>query len=242
MSWPNGAPLFSQVHNPMPLAKILLIESERTTIPSQGSALLKKGFALMVENSPHKAIERARATAPDVVVLDAVSLRTSGVRLSRTLHSKLNGCPIVLITRAQLDSSAEAGASVVLVPPFTPRKLINAIRRLMPGDEDSCLQVGPIKLNLAQGKVSCGGREDHVTPKQARLLEVLMRHPGQLLTRKFLLKAVWETDYTGDTRTLDVHVSWLRQVVEADPEHPRYVKTIRGMGYRLDVPEVGRKT
>ncbi len=196
----------------------------------------------MVENAPRKAIERAKSTTPDVVVLDAISLRTSGVRLTRTLSSKLVGCPIVLITRAQLKDASEAGASVVLTPPFTPRKLLNAVQRLLPGDENSWQQVGPIKLNLTQRKVACAGREARVTPKQARLLDVFIHHPGQLLTRKFLLKAVWDTDYTGDTRTLDVHISWLRQTIEADPDHPRYLKTIRGMGYRLDVPETARKT
>jgi DNA-binding response OmpR family regulator len=225
----------------MSSAKILLIESDRTTVPSHGSALLKKGFALMVENAPRKAIERAKSTTPDVVVLDAISLRTSGVRLTRTLSSKLNGCPIVLITRSQIRDASEAGASVVLTPPFTPRKLLNAVQRLLPGDENSWQQVGPIKLNLTQRKVACAGREARVTPKQARLLDVFLHHPGQLLTRKFLLKAVWDTDYTGDTRTLDVHISWLRQTIEADPDHPRYLKTIRGMGYRLDVPETARK-
>jgi DNA-binding response OmpR family regulator len=76
-----------------------------------------------------------------------------------------------------------------------------------------------------------------VTPKQAKLMEMFLRAPGQLLTRKAIIKYVWDTDYTGDTRTLDVHMSWLRSVVEADPRKPRYLKTVRGDGYRLDLPE-----
>jgi DNA-binding response OmpR family regulator len=194
-----------------------------------------------VENSPGKAADRARATKPDVVVLDAISLHTSGVRLCRHLHKEIEDCPIVLITRAILSNPADVGANCVLVPPFTPRKLLNAVQRQLPSDEDSCIQVGPIRINTRQRKIACGGREDQVTPKEARLLEVFLRHPGILLTRKFLIKTVWDTDYTGDTRTLDVHISWLRQILEPDPSSPRYLKTIRGQGYRLEIPDTAKK-
>jgi DNA-binding response OmpR family regulator len=222
-------------------AKVLLIESDRTTVPSHSSALLKKGFALFVENSPRKAIERARNIGPEVIVLDAVSLRTTGLRLARNIHKEIPDCPLVLITKAVVTGLDDAGADSTLIPPFTPRKLLNTVQRLLPSDEDDCLQAGPIRINLRQRKVSCGGREDQVTPKEARLLEIFLRHPGVLLTRKFLIKAVWDTDYTGDTRTLDVHISWIRQIIEPDPASPRYLKTLRSQGYRLDIPESPKK-
>jgi DNA-binding response OmpR family regulator len=222
-------------------AKVLLVESDRTTVPSHSSALLKRGFALFVENSPRKVVERVRTTEPEVIVLDAISLRSTGLRLCRQIRKEVEDCPIVLITRSVMAESASVGASAILVPPFTPRKLLNTVQRLLPSDAENSLQAGPIRLNLKQRKVSCGGREDQVTPKEARLLEVFLRHPGTLLTRKFLIKAVWDTDYTGDTRTLDVHVSWLRQILEPDPVSPRYLKTIRGQGYRLDIPEPVKK-
>jgi DNA-binding response OmpR family regulator len=225
----------------MTSAKVLLIESDRTTVPSHSSSLLKRGFALLVENSPSKAIDRARTTEPDVIVLDAFSLRTSGFRLCRKIHAEMPTCPIVLITRAILPNPESIGASCLLVPPFTPRKLINTVQRQLPGDEENSLQAGPIRLNLKQRKISCGGREDQVTPKEARLMEVFLRQPGVLLSRKVLIKTVWDTDYTGDTRTLDVHISWLRQIIEPDPSSPRYLKTIRSQGYRLDIPEITRK-
>jgi DNA-binding response OmpR family regulator len=222
-------------------AKVLLVESDRTTVPSHSSALLKKGFALFIENSPKKVVERIRSTEPEVIVVDAISMRTSGVRLCKRIRREFEDRPIVLITRSVLTDTDTIGSSVVLVPPFTPRKLLNTVQRLMPSDEENSLSAGPIRMNLKQRKVSCGGREDQVTPKEARLLEVFLRHPGILLTRKFLIKTVWDTDYTGDTRTLDVHISWLRQILEPDPIAPRYLKTIRGQGYRLDLPETAKK-
>jgi len=217
-------------------AKILLLESERTTAPSFAPALEKRGYAVTIEHDAQAAAKRTQALVPDVVVLDAASLKTSGARICRRIRASLNGTPILLIADQKSVPDPNAGASVVLTLPFTPRKLLNSVARLLPGDDSAALQVGPIKLNLAQRRISCGGREERVTPKQAKLLEMFLRAPGQLLTRKAIIKHVWDTDYTGDTRTLDVHVSWLRGVIEPNPRKPRYLKTVRGQGYRLDLP------
>jgi DNA-binding response OmpR family regulator len=113
------------------------------------------------------------------------------------------------------------------------------VARLLPGDERYSMELGPIQLNLAQRKLRCLGRESRLTPKEVRLLEVFMQNPGKLLTRQTLIRQVWHTDYTGDTRTLDVHMSWLRRAIEPDPRQPRFLKTIRGMGYRLDLGSEG---
>jgi DNA-binding response OmpR family regulator len=222
-------------------AKILLVESTRTSVPSYSSVLLKRGFALYVEDSPRRLVERVRATSPDAVVVDAISLRVSGIRLCQSLHAQIPHCRIVLITRAKVKSPNETGASAVLKPPFPTLRLLNVIRRLLPNEEDNWLHAGPIRLNVALRKVVCGGREAKITPKEVRLLEIFLRHPNILLTRKFLTKTVWDTDYIGDTRTLDVHISWLREVLEPDPSSPRYLRTLRGQGYRLDIPEPVKK-
>lgn len=220
----------------MATATILLLESERANAPSFAAALTKHGYTVTVERTAQAALKRAQTLTPDIVVLNAASLKTSGARMCRQLKLRLNGTPIVLVAEKKSVPDARCGAAVTLVAPFTPRKLLNGVARLLPGDESATLQVGPIKLNLAQRRVSCGGRQERVTPKQARLLEMFLREPGKLLSRKAIIKRVWDTDYTGDTRTLDVHISWLRGVIEPDPRKPRYLKTLRGQGYRLDVP------
>jgi DNA-binding response OmpR family regulator len=107
---------------------------------------------------------------------------------------------------------------------------------LIPGDARDEISAGPIRLNLAQRRVSCMGRESHLTPRLVHLLRLMIERKGRLLTREFLMKKVWYTDYIGDTRTIDVHMSWLRKAVEPDPQNPRFIKTIRGLGYRLDLP------
>jgi DNA-binding response OmpR family regulator len=216
--------------------KVLLLESERATAPSFAAALEKRGYAVTVERTATAAVKRSQNLLPDIVVLNAASLKTSGARICRQLRASLNGTPIVVVADAKNQPDANCGASATLVAPFTPRKLLNGIARLLPGDNSTTLDGGPIKLNVAQRRISFGGREARVTPKQARLLEMFLRAPGQMLTRKAIMKHVWETDYTGDTRTLDVHMSWLRGIIEPDPRKPRFLKTLRGQGYRLDLP------
>jgi len=220
----------------MTSANLLLLESGRTAAPSFASALKKKGYTLSVHHKIDLALKAAAKSAPDLVILDAASMNTSGTRLCRKTRAQLDGVPIILVSPEGARPDRSNGASLTLVQPFTPRKLLNRIERLLPGDERHALQLGPIKLNLAQHKVKCHGRESRLTPKQTRLLEVFMQNPERLMTRKALIRQVWETDYTGDTRTLDVHMSWLRRAVEQDPKQPRLLVTVRGMGYRLMLP------
>jgi DNA-binding response OmpR family regulator len=223
----------------MATATILLIESGRASVPSFASALEKKGFGVSVHHAIGPALSAAEELHPDIVVLDAASMQTSGTRMCRAARSRLDGVPIVLVAPENSRPDPGNGASLTLLQPFTPRKLLNRITRLLPGDERYSLELGPIVLNLAQRKLRCQGRDSRLTPKQVRLLEVFMQNPGKLMTRQALIRQVWHTDYTGDTRTLDVHMSWLRRAIEPDPKRPRFLKTIRGMGYRLDLPEPG---
>ncbi|MGD8814416.1 MAG: response regulator transcription factor [Anaerolineales bacterium] len=220
----------------MTSAKLLLIESSRASAPSFASALKKKGYAVSIHHKVDQALQAAEDDAPDLVVLDAASMSTSGTRMCRRTRAQLDGVPIILVSPEGTQPDRTNGASLTLVHPFTARKLLNRIKRLLPGDEKYTIQLGPINLNLAQHKVKCHGKETRLTPKQTRLLEVFMQNPGKLMTRKILLRQVWDTDYTGDTRTLDVHMSWLRRAIERDPKQPGLIVTVRGMGYRLMLP------
>lgn len=220
----------------MSTANILLIESSRASAPSFTSALDKKGYDVSIFHKLDKALDSSEEQEPDLVVLDAASMRTSGTRLCRKARARLDGIPIILVSPEGTRPDPGSGASLTLVHPFTPRKLTNRIERLLPGDESYNVEVGPIKLNLAKNIVQCLDKRSRLTPKQAQLLEAFMQHPGKLITRKRLIRQVWHTDYTGDTRTLDVHMSWLRKAIEPNPKEPRFLKTIRGMGYRLDIP------
>jgi DNA-binding response OmpR family regulator len=216
-------------------AKILLIEGKRADHASFGAGLTKKGYQVDSAPNGNAALNRLVYIDPDLVVIDAASLRTSGRRICQSLRKELDGMPIVLIVDATHDSDEKVEADVVLSLPFTVQKLINRIKPLLPVDETNLLHVGPIRLDLDQRRVRCLGKHGKLTPRLVTLLKLLMERRGEVVERENLFKAVWDTEYTADTRTLDVHISWLRQALEVDPRHPRFLKTVRGVGYRLDV-------
>jgi len=216
-------------------ARILWIEGKRAESPSFVPALRKKDYLVEVVSTGSAALARLLEVDPDLVVINAPSLRTSGRRICRDLHEKMNTMPIVVILSPEQVFTGENCASVVLRLPFTIRKLFNRITPLLPGDGQQMLHVGHIRLDLERRRVRCQGREARLTPRLTHLLQVLMEHAGEVIERQQLFKEVWDTDYTADTRTLDVHISWLREALEEDPRHPQYLKTIRAVGYRLDV-------
>lgn len=216
-------------------ARILWIEGKRAEGPSLIPGLRKKGYSVDIVSTGTQALTRLVDLDPDLVVVNAFSLRTSGKRICRSLRQQVNGLPIVLISDDQYSLEADLCASAVLILPFTVRKLINRIVPLLPGEGGPLLHVGPIRLDLEGKRVRCLGREARLTPRLSQLLQILMEHPGEVMERERLFREIWKTEYTGDTRTLDVHMSWLREAIEQDPRNPLLIKTIRGVGYRLDV-------
>jgi DNA-binding response OmpR family regulator len=216
-------------------ARLLWIEGKRADGPSFVPSLRKKEYLVEVVPTGSAALVRLPDYDPDLVVVNASSLRTSGKRICRELREKSGNRPIlVLLSETQTLTDASC-ANIVLTMPFTSRKLINRITRLLPGDGENILHVGHIRLDLERKHVRCQGRETRLTPRMVNLLQVLMQHPGVVVKREQLFREVWNTEYTEDTRTLDVHISWLRKTLEEDPRKPQFLKTIRGIGYRLDV-------
>lgn len=215
-------------------AKILLIEGKRAEHPSFASGLTKKGF--LVESVPNgsAALEHLEHDHPKVVVLDAASLRTSGRRICLSIRQHAPGLPLVVVLDQQANGIDKLNADVILVQPFTLQKLLNRMRPLIPEENQNILHVGALQLDIEQRLVRCGKRQVRLTPRLLTLLKMLMDNPGIVIDRRDMFRQVWETEYIGDTRTLDVHISWLRQALEEDPRRPRYIKTVRGVGYRLD--------
>ena len=217
-------------------ARILWVEGKRAEGPPFILGLRKKGFRVETVSSGAEALAQLKSFDPDLIVLHAASMRSSGKGICRSLRERANGLPIVvIIDEGRAARKGEFNANTTLVLPFTPRKLINRIMPLLPGDGDSVLHVGPIRLDLERKQVRCLGKEGRLTPRVAHLLKILMEHPGEVVERERLFREVWKTEYTEDTRTLDVHISWLRQAIEEDARKPVFIKTIRGIGYRLDV-------
>jgi len=212
---------------------ILVIEGRHADVPSFAAELQKKGFEVHAAKNGGAAVARLERLNPSLVVVNAASLRSTGLRICKSIRAKSAKYPIILV----LEKEAKVGkdvADAVLVLPFTGQKLANRIKPLLPGDGKNVLHVGPLRLDVEQRRVKCLGKNSKLTPRLVTLLQLLMDKHGEVVEREALFKKVWETNYTGDTRTLDVHISWLRRAIELDPLKPKLLKTIRGVGYRLD--------
>ena len=215
-------------------ATVLIIEGKHADFPSFTISLQKKGFDVRVAKSGAQAAEQLKDIAPDILVVNAASMRSSGIRICKKIQEQDENLPIILIIDPDKTVSDDA-ATLVLRHPFTILKLTNRIKPLLPSDGNNILQAGAVRLDLDRKRVRCLGQNTRLTPRLVALLETLMARPGEVIEREELFKKVWETNYTGDTRTLDVHISWLRKAIEPDPTKPKFLRTIRGVGYRLDV-------
>ena len=212
---------------------LLVIEGRHADIPSFATELQKKGFEIHSATSGSVAVSRLEKINPSLVVVNAASLRSTGLRICQSIRDKNSKYPIILVLAKEAKVSKDL-ADAVLVLPFTAQKLTNRIKPLLPGDGKNVLHVGPLRLDIEHRRVKCLGKNTKLTPRLVMLLQLLMDKHGEVVEREALFKKVWETNYTGDTRTLDVHISWLRRAIELDPLKPKLLKTIRGVGYRLD--------
>jgi DNA-binding response OmpR family regulator len=215
--------------------RVLLVEGKRTDHPSFAAGLTKKGYLVESVLSGAGAIERLDHITPDMVIVDASSMRTSGKRICQSLREKQPALPLILVIDGNADPNEQYGANTILVLPFTMQKLLNRVKHLMPVMNNGGLQAGPFTLDIEQRRVILDDSQIQLTPRLCAIFKILIEHSGEVISRETLFKEAWETDYTGDTRSLDVHMSWLRLALEENPRHPRFIKTVRGMGYRLDV-------
>jgi len=213
---------------------LLVIEGRHAEIPSFAADLQKKGFDVVTSQNGSQAVSKLKQADPTVVVINAASLRSTGVRICHSIRKKDAKMPIVLIVEKEKPLDDDLADSVIVLP-FTAQKLVNRIKALMPSDGNNVVHVGPIRLDLEHRRVRSLGKNSKLTPRLITLLQILMDKHGEVVEREALFKKVWETNYTGDTRTLDVHISWLRRAIELDPDDPKFLKTIRGVGYRLDI-------
>lgn len=227
--------IMSKNSNTKSKTNLLWIEGRWGSDPSFIPSLTKKGFEVDVVNNGKSAIDYLDNEQPAVVVIDAASMRTNGKRICMSIREISNGLPIMLISAPDKIDRSNNFVNSTLVLPFTSRKLVNRLIPLLPHAAGDLLEKGPLRINPERNQVICFGRKTTLTPRLMRLLELLLENEGEVMRRDVLFKTVWKTDYIGDTRTLDVHISWLRDAIEKDPKKPQLLTTIRGTGYRLDI-------
>ncbi len=226
---------------------ILVVEDETTLRETLVEALEAEGFRVFGAADGREALSRFRADKPDLVLLDLMLPELSGIEVCRIIRAE-SGVPIVMLTAkdSELDKvvGLELGADDYVTKPFSLRELSARIRALFRRSDQLAAasaasavsgpaidDLGRVQVDLAGHRLLCDGVALAIKPKAFELLAFLLRHPGQAFTRDQLLENVWGYDYAGDTRTVDVHVHWLRSTLEDDAAEPQFIHTVRGVGY-----------
>ena len=221
---------------------ILVVEDETTLRETLADALEAEGFSVVQAADGRDALTRFRADRPDLILLDLMLPELSGIEVCRIIRAE-SSVPIVMLTAkdSELDKvvGLELGADDYLTKPFSLRELSARIRALFrrseqvaaPGAGPSIVDLGRVQVDLAGHRLLRDGKSLPIKPKAFELLAFLLRNPGQAFTRDQLLEHVWGYDYAGETRTVDVHVHWLRSQIEEDAGHPAFIHTVRGVGY-----------
>jgi two-component system, OmpR family, response regulator RegX3 len=226
---------------------VLVVEDEDSFVDALTVGLQREGFRVQVARDGAEALELFDLVEPDLVLLDLMLPRISGVDVCRQLRAK-SSVPIIMVTAkaSEIDTvvGLEVGADDYVSKPYRLRELVARMRaalRRVPRDElpsasDEAFRVGDVLLDPDRHEVVVRGQEVTLPLKEFELLELLLANAGRVLTRETLIDRIWGVDYVGDTKTLDVHVKRLRAKVEDDPSSPSRIVTIRGLGYKYEVP------
>jgi len=226
--------------------KILIIEDDRTLLDVIKYNLDKEGYEVNISMDGVKGLETARILKPDLIILDIMLPGMNGFEICRILRKETT-VPILILSAKteEIDKvvGLEIGADDYVTKPFSMRELLARVRAMLRRTEmavprlaamDSLLQFGNVKIDISRRLATVNDKTLELTTKEFDLLVFLMKNKGIVFNRDQLLEKVWGYDYGGDTRTVDVHIRWLRQKIERDPSQPEYLITIRGIGYKLE--------
>ena len=233
----------------MARSKILIVEDDRTLLEVLRYNFTREGYETITAMNGAEAIVRARSERPNLIILDIMLPEMDGLEVCRILRKEMT-VPILMLTAKveEIDKvvGLELGADDYMTKPFSLRELIARVRAMLRRVEmmqretasieeaPPLIQVGELEIDITRHRVSHGGSTVNLSPKEFELLAFLTHHQGQVFTRDVLLNRIWGYDYVGDTRTVDVHIRWLRQKLEANPGNPQHLLTVRGVGYKFE--------
>jgi two-component system response regulator RegX3 len=226
---------------------ILMVEDEESITVPLAEALEREGFDTRVTGTVREALESTERALPDLVLLDVMLPDGSGYDVCRRLRER-SRVPIIMLTARGEETDRivglELGADDYVVKPFSAREVAARIRAVLrradadaPAARDGALAVGPLCLDPDRRSAWLGDEELELTRKEFDLLELLLREAGNVVTRERLIDEVWDVNWFGSTKTLDVHVSSLRRKLGDDSASPRFIHTVRGVGFRFAGPE-----
>jgi DNA-binding response OmpR family regulator len=226
------------------MTTVLLVDDDKMITDPLARALTHAGYTVLVAHNGREGLALANEKQPDVVVLDVMMPQMDGWDVCRILRQS-STVPILMLTALgdEVDRilGLELGADDYLTKPFSSRELIARLKALLRRVEldrhqqlvDDQVTVGDLRLEFNTRRAFKGDQELILRQKEFELLSLLISRPGEVITRAEFFDQVWGTDWLGDTRTLDVHIRWLREKIETDPSQPRLIQTVRGVGYRL---------
>ena len=212
------------------MLRVLLVENEvGDEALSVAQSLATQGYQVDKFGDSQAASDFAVAEWPDLVVINICSDLPGVGEMCQTLDSMSLELPRLVVHDG--DTPRHLGAEAYIAVPFTSRKLSFRIRKAMGDQSDRFCRLGDVIVDRVKRAVKHQDKVASLTPKELRLLSFLMMHPGSPLNRSLIMRNVWDTDYVGDTRTLEVHIRWLRQKLEHNPKRPEHIITVRGTGY-----------
>ena len=226
------------------MTKILIVEDEEALSDPLAVLLGREGFQTVVVDNGLDALPTFEREGADLVLLDVMLPGMPGTEVCRKLR-EVSSVPIIMLTAkdSELDKvfGLELGADDYVTKPYSARELIARIRAVLRRRSaepdmptDAVLTGGPVRMDIDRHVVTVNGEEVPMPLKEFELLEILLRNVGRVMTRGQLIERVWGADYVGDTKTLDVHIKRLRSKIEPDSSAPRYVVTVRGLGYKFE--------
>jgi two-component system response regulator RegX3 len=227
------------------MTRVLVVEDEESFSDALSYMLGREGYDAVVASTGPDALAEFDRAGADIVLLDLMLPGLPGTEVCRALRSRSN-VPIIMLTAkdTEIDKvvGLELGADDYVTKPYSARELVARIRAVLRrrGDAaeapspDGVLEAGPVRMDVERHVVAVDGEQVPLPLKEFDLLEYLLRNAGRVLTRGQLIDRVWGSDYVGDTKTLDVHVKRLRAKLEPDPANPKYLLTVRGLGYKLE--------
>ncbi|SFB85017.1 two-component system, OmpR family, response regulator RegX3 [Nocardioides terrae] len=225
------------------MTRVLVVEDEESYSEALSYMLRKEGFEVAIAENGTDALKEFDRNGADIVLLDLMLPGIPGTEVCRQIRST-SSVPVIMVSAKddEVDKvvGLELGADDYVTKPYSPRELVARIRAVLrrgaePDRAPATLEAGPVRMDVERHVVTVDGQQQRLPLKEFELLEMFLRNPGRVLTRGQLIDRVWGSDYVGDTKTLDVHVKRLRAKLEPEPSEPKYLVTVRGLGYKLDL-------
>ena len=230
---------------------VLIVEDEKNIVDIIRFNLQRTGYDTLEAYDGEAGLAMAREKKPDLILLDVMMPKMMGFDVCRALRAEGDNVPVIILTAREEEEDKilglEIGADDYITKPYSFRELLARVRAVLrrnqmvadaaeSSDDDIPLICGDISMKIGQHEVMVRGENVFFPLKEFELLEYLMQNKGRVMTRHQLIDRIWGSDYVGDTKTLDVHVKRVRSKIEEDPAHPKYLTTVRGLGYKIDVP------